>query len=567
VKKVLVVLGVLIALLVIVIAIVPFVFDANRYRPEIESRLSQSLERDVKIGNLQLSIFSGGVTANNITIAENPAYGTQPFVQAKELKVGVDLWPLIFSKQLKIESLVLQAPDVRLLQSAKGKWNFSTLGSNAGQPAAARSSAETSKPASGTASAGTSNRSGGSANELSINKLEVSNGRIIVGDANGKQESYTDLNLKASDISNSSSFPFTLSLAAPQGGKVSIDGKAGPLAANDLSATPFSGDVTIDNFDLAATGFVSPQSGLAGILNYKGKVNSDGKTVQAEGNATASKLRLVKGGTAASQPIQVDYHSSYNLASQSGNVNNTTIHTGKSTAAISGTYDAHGATTNINMNLVANQMATGDIQGLLPALGVVLPAGSALQGGTVSANLDARGPSDALVTTGILDISNAKLAGFSMGKGLSSIAALAGLQSGGDTTIQLLKSNLRIAPDGMQFSNIDLVVPEIGSMTGSGTIGASSALDFHLIAKLNGASASGTPNAVGMLTSALGGKTGLNLKQIPIHITGTTSKPVFVPDVGSAVAQQLIPGKAGATQQNNPVGGLINGLFGGKKKP
>ena len=544
-KKALVVIGVLIALVVIVIAIVPFVFDANRYRPEIESRLSQSLGRDVKIGNLQLSIFSGGVTANNITIAENPAYGTQPFVQAKELKVGVDLWPLIFSKQLKIESLLLQDPDVRLLQSANGKWNASTLGSNSAPQ----------QTASG-------------ANGLSINKLEVSNGRIAVGEANGQQESYTDLNLKATDISSTSSFPFSLSLAAPQGGKVSIDGKAGPLAANDLLTTPFSGDITIDNFDLAATGFVSPQSGLAGILNYKGKVTSDGKTVQAEGNATADKLRLVKAGTAASQPIQVDYHSSYNLASESGNVNNTTIHTGKSTAAVSGTYDARGATTNLNMNLVANQMATADIQGLLPALGVVLPAGSALQGGTVSANLNARGPSAGLVTTGVLDIANAKLAGFSMGKGLSSIASLAGLQSGGDTTIQLLKSNLRISPEGMQFSNIDLVVPEVGSMTGSGTINANSALDFHLVAKLNGGSgASGSPNPVGMLTSALGGKTGVSLTQIPIHITGTTSKPVFVPDVGSAITKQLIPGATGVTQQNNPVGGLLNGLFGGKKKP
>ena len=564
-KKVLIVIGVLVALAVIVVAIVPFVFDANRYRPEIESRLSQSLGRDVKIGNLQLSIFSGGITANQITIAENPAFGTQPFVQAKELKVGVDLWPLIFSKQLKIDSLVLDAPDVRLLQSANGKWNFSTLGSNTG-PNRAASTGKPGAPSTsktGNTSAGSSQES---ANGLSIGKLEVSNGRIIVGEANGKQESYTGLDVKATDISSSSSFPFSLSLAAPQGGKVSIDGKAGPLAANDLTSTPFSGDVKIDNLDLAATGFVSPQSGLEGILNYKGKLNSDGKTVESQGNATASKLRLVKTGSAASQPVQVDYHSSYNLASDTGNVNNTTIHTGKSTAALSGTYDAHGPTTTLDMRVLANQMAVGDVEGLLPALGVVLPAGSSLQGGTINANLSLHGPTDSLVTTGNVDVANTKLAGFSMGKGLSSVAALAGLPSGSDTTIQLLKSNLRIAPEGMQFSNIDLVVAEIGSMTGSGTIGANNALDFHLVAKLNNASSSATPNAVGMLTSALGGKAGVNLQSIPIHITGTTSKPVFVPDVGSAVAKQLIP-TGGKTQQNNPVGGLINGLFGGKKKP
>lgn len=565
-KKLLIALGVLVALVVIVIAIVPFVFDANRYRPEIESRLSQALGREVKIGNLQLSIFSGGITANDITIAENPAYGTEPFVKASELKVGVEMAPLIFHKQLTIQSLVLENPEVRLLQSASGKWNVSTLGANNAPKPAAPGKTAGAGSSGGKTGQSTGETSGGSAGQLSINKLEVNNGRIIVGEASGKKESYTNLNVTASDISPASSFPFTLSLAAPENGKVKIEGQAGPLAADNLSATPFSGDISIDNFDLDDTGFLSPQSGLEGVITYKGKVNSDGKTVKSEGNATASKLRLVKTGSTASQPIQVDYHSNYDLARETGSVNNTTIHFGKSAAALSGNYDAHGPTTTLDMHLIANNMPSADVQGLLPALGVVLPAGSSLQGGTISTDLTIHGPSDGLVTTGDVDLANAKLAGFSMGKGLSTIAALAGLQSGADTTIQVLKSNLRIAPQGIQLSNIDLVVPEIGSMTGNGTIAADSALDFHLVAKLNAANASGTPtNAVGLLTSALGARTGGMLKSIPIHITGTTAKPVFIPDVGSAVAQQLIPSGNNA-QQNNPVGGLLGGLFGKKKK-
>jgi AsmA protein len=537
-RKGLIALGILVVVVLVVLAIVPLLFDANRYRPEIESRLSQSLGRSVKIGSLKLSLFSGGITAGDITIAEDPAFGSQPFVQAKGLSVGVEMMPLIFSKQLKIESLVLDSPEVRLLQSAAGKWNIATVGSSTGKQQ------------------GNSGSSG-----LSVNKLEVSNGRIDVGEANGKQESYTDLNLKASGISSSSSFPFTLSLAAPQGGAVKIDGTAGPLAT-DLEQTPFNGDVTIKNFDLAATGFVSPESGLAGVLDYQGKVSSNGKIVESQGKADASKLRLVKAGSSASQPIQVDYHSSYDLTSETGSVSQTTIHTGKSSAALSGTYDAHGATTNLDMHLTASQMATADVEGLLPALGVVLPAGSSLQGGTVTTNLALKGPSDKLVTSGTLNVANAKLAGFSMGKGLSGIASLAGIRSGSDTTIQVLSSNIRIAPEGMRLDNLNLVVPELGSMTGAGTIGADSSLNFHLAAKLAGG---GGANPVGLLSSALGSKSGL--KAIPIAVTGTTSKPIFTPDVGSAVASQVLPG-VGNTKlpTSNPVGGLLGGLLGGKKK-
>jgi hypothetical protein len=286
--------------------------------------------------------------------------------------------------------------------------------------------------------------------------------------------------------------------------------------------------------------------------------------VTSQGNATAAKLRLVKTGSSASQPIQVDYHSTYGLDSETGNVSQTTIHTGKSAAQLSGTYDAHGATTALDMHLTANQMATADVEGLLPALGVVLPAGSSLQGGTVTTNLAIKGPSDKLVTSGTLNVANAKLAGFSMGKGLSSIASLAGSKAGSDTTIQVLSSNIRIAPEGIRLDNLNLVVPELGSMTGAGTIGADSSLNFHLAAKLAGGS--GGANPVGLLSSALGSKTGL--KAIPIAVTGTTSKPIFTPDVGSAVAGGLVSG-IGNTKKlptSNPVSGLLGGLLGGKKK-
>lgn len=532
--------GILVGVVILVLLLLPLFVNANRYRPEIESRLTKSLGRAVKIGDLSLSLFSGGISASDISIADDPVFSHQPFIQAKSLKVGVDLGALLFHQQLQVNSLTLQDPVVRLLQSQSGKWNVSTIGSK--QP---------STPESG----------GGSTNDLSVGKLEISNGRVEVGRANGKQQAYTDLNLTATDVGYAKPFPFTVSLKAPENGKIKLDGEAGPLARDEMSKSPFHGNVDIQNLDLAATGFVNPDSGLAGMLNYQGKVSSDGRRVVSEGKATASKLRLVKTGSSASQPIEVDYHSDYDLARESGSVENTTIHTGKSAAQLSGTYNSRGSTTDLDMHLVANGMGTQDIEGLLPAVGVVLPAGSSLQGGTVSTNLAIRGPSDKLVTTGTLNLSNARLAGFSMGKGLSSIAALTGLQAGSDTTIQVLSSNLRIAPEGIRTDNLNLVVPEIGSMTGSGTIGADSSLNYHLVAKLN----AGGANPVGILTSMLGAKAG-GSRSIPIQITGTTAKPVFMPDVGSAIAGELAGGAAGQQQNANPIGGIIGGLFGNKKK-
>jgi AsmA protein len=536
-RKAVYIVGALVGIILLVLILLPVIFDANRYRGEIQSRLSQSLGRAVTIGNLKLSIFSGGIKADDISIAEDPAFGKTPFIQAKSLSVGVELMPLLFNKQIHVESLVLNEPVVRLLQSSGGKWNFSTLGQKQ----------KASRGSSGTSS------------DLEVKKLEVSNGKLELGNAEGKTQTYSDVELTVKNLSYSSSFPYELSAKAPGDGKLAINGTAGPIDRNDASRTPFTGDVDIQNLDLAATGFMGSDSGLGGVLDYKGKVISDGRKLTSDGTAKATKLRLVKAGTAATQPVEVEYHSEYDLARDQGTIEKTNIKTGKSVAHLAGTYGKRGASTDLDLKLTGEGLSVQDLEGLLPAMGVVLPPGSSLQGGTASANLNLRGPAEKLVTTGNVDIANARLAGFSLGQGLSSVAALAGIRSGSDTTIQKFASNLRIAPEGTHLDNVDLVVPELGTITGNGTIGANGALDFHLVAKLaNGG------GAVGALTQLTGLKGGL--KSIPVAVKGTTAKPVFVPDLGSAVAGSAIPSNLGGAQgQQNPIGGILGGIFGGKK--
>ena len=50
----------------------PFFIDANAFRPKLESELTDALGREVKVGNFSLSLFSGGVSADNISIADDP---------------------------------------------------------------------------------------------------------------------------------------------------------------------------------------------------------------------------------------------------------------------------------------------------------------------------------------------------------------------------------------------------------------------------------------------------------------------------------------------------------------
>ena len=85
--------------------------------------------REVKVGNLSLSILSGSVSAEDLSIADDPAFSKDPFIRAKSLKVGVEVMPLIFSKTLHVTDITLDKPEIALLRDASGKWNFSSLGS------------------------------------------------------------------------------------------------------------------------------------------------------------------------------------------------------------------------------------------------------------------------------------------------------------------------------------------------------------------------------------------------------------------------------------------------------
>src|SRR5262249_56456134 len=94
--------GIVVAVLLVMLIALPFLINVNSFRPKIESEASTALGRQVTIGNLSLSILSGSVRVDNIAIADDPAFGKSPFVIAKSLKVGVELMPLIFSKQLNV---------------------------------------------------------------------------------------------------------------------------------------------------------------------------------------------------------------------------------------------------------------------------------------------------------------------------------------------------------------------------------------------------------------------------------------------------------------------------------
>src|SRR6202012_5981589 len=119
-RFVLMAIGAVVALVLLVAVCVPLFLNTDSFRTKIESTLTKSLGRKVTIGKLDLSIWSGGLVATNAAVADDPAFSTQPFIQADSVKIGVEIVPLILSRQLHIRGFSLVSPKVQLLRAPNG---------------------------------------------------------------------------------------------------------------------------------------------------------------------------------------------------------------------------------------------------------------------------------------------------------------------------------------------------------------------------------------------------------------------------------------------------------------
>ena len=116
----------------------------------------------------------------------------------------------------------------------------------------------------------------------------------------------------------------------------------------------------------------------------------------------------------------------HNLARETGTITQGDISMGKAVAHLTGTYDAHGKVTSVNLKLNGQNMPVDDLEAMLPAVGVILPPKATLKGGDLDVTMASTGPVNALVTTGTVKMQNTKLANFNLGQKMSAIAALAG---------------------------------------------------------------------------------------------------------------------------------------------
>ena len=545
-RKLLMIAGGVVVLLLVAMVAVAMLVDADQFRPTAEKQASDALGRQVTIGKLKMALLEGGVTAEKLTIADDPQFSNDPFLTAASMNIGVDMKALIFSRKLNVESFLIHAPKLNLVENERGQWNYSSLGAKQSNP---------STPAGGPP-------------EFLVGKFTLDDGQVTVHHlGSGKSSEYSKLRLEAKDVSANSSIPYEFSATVPGGGTVEAKGTIGPMAQQS-ERTPMSATITVRGFDIAATGFSDPGSPLKGLVDVDADAKSDGVRTVVAMKITGNHMCLAAGCTPSASPIGIDLQAGYLLADRVANLSNGLLKFGNSAANLSGTVDLKGAEPQVNARIDAASLAVADIESVLPALGIVLPPGARLEGGTASVKATAVGPADALQIKGHVGLLNSKVTGYDLGSKMALVTKLSGVTVGKETVIQEFASDVQQSSAGSKVDNLLLVLPGIGKLTGAGTVGKQNELNFAMKAQVDM-----SKSAIGQIGSMLG-RQNTNVG-VPFHITGTTKDPKFTPDMGNAMGLNAAGGAAkslggvkgltgGGTQGLTKGLGGLGGLFGKK---
>jgi AsmA protein len=146
IRRSLIVMVVLAALIVLAAAALPFLVDVNRYRPLIVAGVQEATGRTLTLGAISFTLLPapGLRVGGPIVISDSAAYPGRSALTAESLSVRLGLLGLLRGRA-SVTSIALHRPTLTLIRDARGRWNFDDLvaRASAAPPAQAAGAGET----------------------------------------------------------------------------------------------------------------------------------------------------------------------------------------------------------------------------------------------------------------------------------------------------------------------------------------------------------------------------------------------------------------------------------------
>ena len=396
-RKLLIVIAVIVAVLVVALMALPSLIDVNKYRGEVQAQVQQRLNRPVQLGEMSLAVLPVRVEVKDVTIGDDPSFHNNlPFAQVAELDLSVKLFPLL-RKDIQIKSLEMKRAKIELIRNAQGVWNFSTVGNGTTEPASAAQGASAKPKA------------------FSLGELKISDSQIAITD-NQKHESravYDHIDVTLKDYVPGQTFSLYAAAHLPGGGAqmLRLTAEAGPINDADFIATPFRGTVKLEQVSLSgAQKFLNTAwlqqtdaviSGSTKLVNSNGKITADG-SLKFDG--------AVIHGVEAGYPISADFDVTDDLTNDVVQIRKASLKLGATPLAVNGTLNTRPNPPVVDVNVSASNASIQEVARLAAAFGVAFSPNSKIAG-QLTLSVHAQGPTEHLALNGNVNGRNLEVTG------------------------------------------------------------------------------------------------------------------------------------------------------------
>jgi hypothetical protein len=295
VKWLLGVVAVLVLVAVAVATALPYLVDTPRIQAYIATTATQALGRPVRFSSLSLRVLPlPAVELNDLEVAEDPAFGTTPFLKLDVGRVRLRLLPLLTGR-VELGTIVLRKPTVTVIQGADGRLNISTLGTEAGE---ARTAPRSGRPP------------GGAVSPVAVARVLVEGGTVVYV-LQGKGEGappyrLTDLDMTLTGIGAEVAFKGGARLHPGDVRLALSDGLVALVGAKPLTEASLRGKVAFDGKDIGplAAATAGPRPALGG--GVKGSLTLGGTIGMptATGEVTMPELTVTQDNPRCPEPRQ-----------------------------------------------------------------------------------------------------------------------------------------------------------------------------------------------------------------------------------------------------------------------
>src|SRR5580700_8141440 len=116
----------ILALLVLALVVPPLI-SVSHYKGQITYLIAQSLGRPVRLSSVEVRLLPWpGFVLTNLSVAEDPAYGAEPVLQASTVTASLRLLALWRGK-LEIDTISVDDASLNLVRAAPGQWNLDPI--------------------------------------------------------------------------------------------------------------------------------------------------------------------------------------------------------------------------------------------------------------------------------------------------------------------------------------------------------------------------------------------------------------------------------------------------------